>query len=120
MSFHESRRDEYEQQPELRRKEKQKRVDFDPSRDLLPYQIVLGGKPIHLEVQEYRFLLFLAQRPYHAYSTKQILRALNEGQDDAEVTEASLRELVRGLRDKLGFFWDFVQVVPYIGYRFRP
>ena len=71
---------------------------------------------------EYRFLLFLASRPYHAFSIKQILAAVNEGPSppDPPITESSLRDLVRRLRDKLGFFWDFVQPVPYIGYRFKP
>ncbi len=119
---HEFRREEEEIQPEIRRQQKERRISFDLERDLLPHQIVIGGKPIRLEPREYRFLLFLAKRPYHAFSTKEILQAVNVDVevDEVPVSEQSLRLLVRSLRDKLGFFWDYVQVVPYIGYRFRP
>ncbi len=122
MSGYESKPNEFEIQPAQQRKEKQRRVDFDVERDLLPHQIVLGGKTIRLEPVEYRFLLFLASRPYHAFSIKQIVTAVNESRGDAdpEIREETLRDLVRSLRDKLGFFWDFVQAVPHIGYRFKP
>ncbi len=122
MSGYESKPNEFELQPAQQRREKRRRVDFDVERDLLPHQIVLGGRIIRLEPIEYRFLLFLASRPYHAFSVKQIVTAVNETREetDPEVSEETLRDLVRSLRDKLGFFWDFVQVVPHIGYRFKP
>lgn len=102
-----------------RRRKRQRRDRFDIERDLMPFQIVLSGKPIRLEQVEYRLLVFLAKRPYYAFSVRQILRGINvEG--EPETTEKSLRDLVRGLRDKLGFFWDFVQAVPSGGYRFKP
>ena len=41
-------------------------------------------------------------------------------QDEELITEESLADHVRSLRDKLGFFHDYVQKVPYIGYRFKP
>ncbi len=119
--YEEQRREEFELAPEVfRRKKHQRQVDFKVERDLLPHQIVLGGKPIGLEPVEYKFLTFLAQKPYHAFSKREILNELNDGTLPEDQTEESLRSLVRSLRDKLGFFWDFVQPVPYIGYRFKP
>lgn len=120
MDAYESRPEEsFELQPSLRRRARRKQGDFQVERDLLPYQIVLQGKPIRLAPAEYRFLLCLAQRPYHAFRVREVLEAVNQG-DEPEITEEALRALVKSLRDKLGFFWDYVQHVPYIGYRFRP
>ncbi len=104
---------------ERARKRKSRRAAFDLQRDLMPYQIVLSGKPIRLEQVEYRLLVFLAKRPYYAFSVRQILQGI-QAEDEPEMTEKSLRDLVRSLRDKLGFFWDFVQAVPGGGYRFKP
>ena len=39
--------------------------------------------------------------------------------EDCSVTEETLDRHVMTLRDKLGLFSDYVQTVPYIGYRFK-
>lgn len=102
-----------------RRRKRERRDEFDLERDLMPYQIVLSGKAIRLEQVEYRLLVFLAKRPYHAFTYRQILKGINvETQPD--INDEALRDIVRSLRDKLGFFWDFVQAVPNVGYRFKP
>ncbi len=118
---HESREQDplRELAPVVRKEKKRQRYQFQVERDLLPYQIVLSGKPIRLDPTEYRFLSLLARRPYHAFSTRQLLKAVNAG-DEADITEENLRILVRSLRDKLGFFWDYIQHVPNVGWRFKP
>ena len=105
--------------PDARKERRKRKIDFDLERDLLPYQIILGGKPIKLNPQEYRFLLCLAERPYHVFSPRQVLKAINDG-PEPQLQEDQLRPLMRSLRDKLGFFWDFVQYVPNMGWRFKP
>jgi DNA-binding response OmpR family regulator len=86
----------------------------------LPFQIVLGGKSIALEPIEYRLVLFLASRPYHAFTKKEIFEGIR-GFFDVEIdSEETIPTSIRSLRDKLGFFRDFVQTVPHIGYRFKP
>ena len=100
--------------PQARKEKRKRRAKFDLERDMLPYQIILGGEPIKLPPQEYRFLLCLAERPYHVFSPKQVLRAINDG-PEPQLKQENLRSLMRSLRDKLGFFWDFIQFVPNLG-----
>ncbi len=92
--------------------------DDDEPHELLPYQIVLSGAPFRLSLIEYRLICFLASRPYYPFTPQQIVSGVN--QEDALITEESLADHVRSLRDKLGFFHDYVQKVPFIGYRFKP
>ena len=105
--------------PQARKEKRKRKAKFDLERDMLPYQIILGGEPIKLTPQEYRFLLCLAERPYHVFSPRQVLRAINDG-PEPKLEQENLRTLMRSLRDKLGFFWDFVQYVPNMGWRFKP
>ncbi len=39
--------------------------------------------------------------------------------DHDPVTEETLDEHITALRDQLGVFYDYVQTVPHIGYRFK-
>ena len=94
-----------------------KRDDDDPH-ELLPYEIVLSGAPFRLSYVEYRLICLLASRPYYPFTPQQIISGVNR--DDDLITEDSLAEHIRSLRDKLGFFYDYVQKVPFIGYRFKP
>ncbi|MCO6454901.1 MAG: helix-turn-helix domain-containing protein [Pirellulaceae bacterium] len=77
----------------------------------------LGREPIHLNGVEYRILAFLASRPYHAFPRRRIVEAVSTR--DEPVTDTTLDQHIASLRDKLGFFRDYVQSVPYIGYRFK-
>lgn len=106
--------------PQKERHKQRERVDYrgDPLEDL-PYQIVLTGKPFKLNAIEFRIVQLLASRPYHAFATAEIVAAANEEGAQA-VTDTNLREHIVSLRRKLGFFADFVQSVPHIGYRFKP
>jgi len=81
------------------------------------YRVKRGLDPIQLDDIEYRILRFLSTRPYHAFTPRRIAQAVTTEQ--LPVTEDSLREHIASLRAKLGFFADYVQTVPHIGYRFK-
>ncbi len=81
------------------------------------YRLVLGEQPIQLGNVEFRILLFLASRPYHPFTRRAIAEAV--ATDNDPVTEETVDEHVAMLRDQLGVFYDYVQTVPYVGYRFK-
>jgi DNA-binding response OmpR family regulator len=81
------------------------------------YRVAFGREPIQLGNVEFRILLFLASRPYHAFSRREIARAVASAQID--VTEDNVDGHVASLREQLGILYDYVQTVPYIGYRFK-
>ena len=72
---------------------------------------------MRLTLVEYRILKFLADRPNQALTHRRIAQAVST--DRHRVTEESLGDLVRSLRGQLGFYSDYIQAVPYIGYRFK-
>lgn len=104
-----------EQRHKTRRRTRQQ--DNTPA-EKLPYQIVLQGDPINLDPIEYRIVTFLASRPYHAFTPEDIVQHVNEQEELVQVK--SLQQHIFSLRSKMGFFRDYVQSVPYIGYRFKP
>ena len=81
------------------------------------YRVAFGREPIQLGNVEFRILLFLASRPYHAFTRREIARAV--ASDQIEVTEDSIDKYIASLREQLGILYDYVQPVPYIGYRFK-
>jgi DNA-binding response OmpR family regulator len=81
------------------------------------YRLALGQENIHLGIVEFRILLFLAGRPYHAFTRRNIADAVSSEQHP--VTEDTVDRHVASLLDQLGVFHDYVQSVPYIGYRFK-
>lgn len=109
--------------PKKERHKEKERVEYrgDPLEDL-PYQVILTGKPFNLSGVGYRIVRLLSSRPYHAFSTEEIITAANAVGDDqlAPVTEHNLKDHIFSLRRNLGFFADYVQSVPHIGYRFKP
>lgn len=107
------------QAPTVERVRRVPRRDDDAPHELLPYEIVLSGAPFRLNLVEYRLICLLASRPYYPFTPQQIIAGVNRDDDDL-ITEETLAEHVRSLRDKLGFFHDYVQKVPFIGYRFKP
>jgi len=96
----------------LRQRRKQEQATPRPG-----YLVELSGQAISLEYLEYRILQFLAARPYKAFTRRQIVDAVRT--ETHPVTEASLDQHIMSLREKLGLFSDYVQSVPYIGYRFK-
>ena len=81
------------------------------------YQMKLGRETIQLDPIAFRILRFLASRPYRAFTRRHIAAAVSTRRHPV-VPEALDRHVAR-LRDALGFFRDYIQTVPYIGYRFR-
>src|SRR5205823_581429 len=82
------------------------------------YRFALGQEIIELGIVEFRILLFLAGRPYHAFTRASIAAAVNSEQNP--VAEDDVDRYVASLLEQLGLFHDYVQSVPYIGYRFKP
>jgi DNA-binding response OmpR family regulator len=81
------------------------------------YRQAFGDKPIRLGIVEFRILLFLASRPYHAFTRRQIADAMTA--NSLSVAEAAVDGHVATLRDQLGVLHDFVQSVPHVGYRYK-
>jgi DNA-binding response OmpR family regulator len=81
------------------------------------YRVALGQEPIQLGVVEFRILLYLASKPYHAFTRRLIAEAVSSA--DYPVLEETVDRDVASLLDQLGAFHDYVQAVPYIGYRFK-
>lgn len=81
------------------------------------FRVAFGQEPIELGEVEFRILLFLASRPYHAFTRHAIATAVTT--DVHPVTEETVGDHVDVLRDQLGVLHDYVQTVPYIGYRFK-
>lgn len=81
------------------------------------YRLALGDQPIQLGNVEFRILFYLASRHYHPFTRRAIADAVST--DEQPVTEETVDEHIASLRDQLGVFYDYVQTVPYIGYRFK-
>jgi DNA-binding response OmpR family regulator len=92
-------------------------VDQVLLRPRAPYRETLGDGPIQVGIVEFRIMLFLASRPYHAFTRRQISDAFSA--KGHTVTEATVDFHIASLRDQLGVFHDFVQTVPQVGYRFK-
>jgi DNA-binding response OmpR family regulator len=82
------------------------------------YRQAFGNEPIRVGIVEFRIMLFLARRPYHAFTPRQIADAVTA--DGRPVAEGAVDGHIATLRDQLGVLHDFVQSVPYIGYRYKP
>ena len=81
------------------------------------FRLAAGQEPIQLGNVEFRILLFLASRPYHPFTRQAIAEAVTS--DFQQVAEEEVDAHISQLRDQLGVFHDYVQSVPYIGYRFK-
>src|SRR5262249_10537348 len=81
------------------------------------YEAKRGQGTIRLPPTEYRLLRFLCERPNHAFTTGRIAEAISTRTH--RVTAETLRRHIAVLRQHLGFFSDYIQAVPYIGYRFK-
>lgn len=81
------------------------------------YLVEISGEAISLDYFEYEVLRFLSARPYKAFSRKQIADAVSTF--SAPFSEQQVDATILSLRGKLGLFSDYVQSVPYVGYRFK-
>jgi DNA-binding response OmpR family regulator len=82
------------------------------------YRIAFGLEPILLGNLEFRILMLLASKPYWPFSPQSIAAAVTTERE--LVTEETVDQHIDSLREQLGFFRDYVQTVPYMGYRFKP
>jgi DNA-binding response OmpR family regulator len=81
------------------------------------YRVKMGRTPIWLRPIEYRILAFLSASPYRAYTRRRIAKAVSTKRHP--LTEETVDRHIAALRDQLGFFGNYIQSVPYIGYRFK-
>lgn len=81
------------------------------------YRQAMGDEPIRVGVVEFQIMLFLASRPYHAFTRREIANAVSASRQP--IPEESIDGYVSSLRDQLGVLHDFVQIVPHVGYRFK-
>jgi DNA-binding response OmpR family regulator len=92
-------------------------VGDEPENTIPSYRLALGKEPIQLGIVESRILLYLASRPYYSFTRRSIANAVSTSHDPVE--EDSVDRHVASLVDQLGVFHDYVQAVPYVGYRFK-
>jgi DNA-binding response OmpR family regulator len=83
------------------------------------YRHAFGDKPIRLGTIEFQILLFLASRPYHAFTPKQIANAVAAELKTPSLDHTALEAHVANLREQLGVLSDFVQTVPGVGWRYK-
>jgi DNA-binding response OmpR family regulator len=73
------------------------------------YRLGLGQEAIQLGIVEFRILLFLAHRPYHAFTRRSIAEAVSSERNPAG--EDTVDQHVASLLDQLGVFHDYVQAI---------
>jgi two-component system, OmpR family, alkaline phosphatase synthesis response regulator PhoP len=81
------------------------------------YRQAFGDKPIRVGIVEFRIMFLLASRPYYAFTRQQISEAVHT--ESHPVSADTVDAYIALLRDQLGVFNDFVQSVPYVGYRYK-
>ena len=96
-----------------------RRRRFESDQDVVDpwsYAAKRGRGTIRLTLVEYRILRFLSSRPNQALTRQRIADAVSTARH--RVTVEALGRHVHSLRGQLGFYSDYIQSVPYIGYRF--
>ena len=100
-----------------RRARRRRRFESDQETvDPWSYAAKRGRGTIRLTLVEYRILRFLSARPNQALTRQRIAAAVSTARH--RVTVDTLSRHVHSLRGQLGFYSDYIQSVPYIGYRF--
>ena len=118
-AFHESfdkKHDERAREKELELR-RQREIDENVV-DAPRFLFRLGRVPVSLDYVEYQIIRFLSNKPYKAFKREQIILAVTS--EEHPVDDSNLDQHIRSLRGKLGLFSDYVQTVPYIGFRFKP
>jgi DNA-binding response OmpR family regulator len=92
-------------------------TDDDQTERPTSYRLALRQETVQLGIVEFRILLYLAGRPYHAFTRRSIADAVSSKRDP--VGENMVDQHIASLLNQLGVFHDYVQSVPYIGYRFK-
>jgi two-component system alkaline phosphatase synthesis response regulator PhoP len=107
----------------LRRKVKSEEKDTTAQEidDLLinrkAYEVLLGGKKIHLSKTEFEILSLLANKPNQVFTRSSILDHVRE--DGYPITERIIDYHITGLRKKLGRAKKFIRTVRGVGYKFE-
>jgi Response regulators consisting of a CheY-like receiver domain and a winged-helix DNA-binding domain len=102
------------QRPACRRR---RAVESELVVDPWSYPAKRGRGTIRLAPIEYRILKLLASRPNQVFTPRRIAEAVSSASQS--VTPETLYRYVTSLRSQLGFFSDYIQTVPYMGYRFK-
>jgi len=105
---------------DVQRQVRRRRRRFGPVDEVVDpwsYQAKRGQATLQLTTVEYRILNFLAARPNQAFTPGRIADAVSTVSH--RVTVETLGGFIHSLRGHLGFFSDYIQTVPYIGYRFK-
>ena len=76
-----------------------------------------GRGTIQLKLVEYRIFRLLASRPNYVFTPRRISEAVSTSRN--LVTTETLVDYIASLRHQLGFFSDYIQTVPFMGYRFK-
>lgn len=76
-----------------------------------------GRAVLRLSLIEFRILKFLATHPNRAFTPESIASAVSTRRQ--HVTPKTLGRHIHSLRGQLGFYNDYIQSVPFIGYRFK-
>jgi DNA-binding response OmpR family regulator len=101
-----------------RRTQRRRRLEADEGVvDPWSYHARRGRGTIRLTMVEYRILRFLAAKPNQAMPRSRIADAAST--ERQPVTVESLGRYIHSLRAQLGFFSNYIQTVPFIGYRFK-
>ena len=101
-----------------RRARRRRRFDGDDETvNPWSYAAKRGRGTLRLALVQYRILRFLAARPNQALTRERIANAISTARH--RVTAESLGRYIHSLRGQLGFYSDYIQSVPYIGYRFK-
>jgi DNA-binding response OmpR family regulator len=95
----------------------ERRVDAVMIRPPTSYRQAYGDEPIRIGIVEFRIMHLLASRPYYAFTRHQISSAVHT--ESHPLAEESVDAYIASLRNQLGVFHDFVQSVPYVGYRYK-
>lgn len=90
----------------------------DPVVDPWSYLAKLGRGVLRLGPVEFRILRLLAAHPYRPFSRDQI--AAEASTEKEPITASAVGSHIRSLRRQLGFAANYIQRVPYLGYRFKP
>jgi DNA-binding response OmpR family regulator len=89
----------------------------DETADPWSYRAKIGRGILRLTTVEYRILKFLASRPYHVFTRRRIADAVSTA--GHRVTVEAIGHHIASLRGQLGFYSDYIQAVPNVGYRFK-
>jgi DNA-binding response OmpR family regulator len=89
----------------------------DETADPWSYRAKIGRGILRLTTVEYRILKFLASRPYHVFTRHRIADAIRTASHP--VTAETVGRHIASLRSQLGFYSDYIQSVPNVGYRFK-